>query len=238
MPLHELCMIKQYLKKIIQTGGIDLIRYNRSLVYYNSLYIKYSEFTMLPQDTFVSNLDLCNQFSNVEGDIVECGVWRGGMAASLAEVMGKTRKIHLFDSFEGLPPAKEIDGKEALAWQADINSVGYYNNCAADESFVIAALKIANHENYRLYKGWFQHTLDGYQGEEIAILRLDADWYDSVKECLVKLFPQVAAGGIVVIDDYYTWDGCAKAVHDYLAEMRSASRIYQWNNQIAYIIKK
>ena len=231
-------MAKQFIKKVAQLGGIDLKRYNRSLDYYNNLYNKYMYFTMIPKDAFVNNLELCSHFLNVEGDIVECGVWRGGMIAAMAELAGKKREIHLFDSFEGLPPAQQIDGKEALAWQADTTSPGYHHNCTADESFAIAALKKAEHDNYQLYKGWFQTTLHIYKGNKIAILRLDGDWYDSVKECLVKLFPLVVEGGAVIIDDYYTWDGCAKAVHDYLSEVKSPARVHQWNNQVAYIIKK
>ena len=75
--------------------------------------------------------------------------------------------------------------------------------------------------------------------KEIAILRLDGDWDAySVKECLVKLFPLVSENGLVIIDDYYTWDGCSKAVHDYLSEVKSPSRVFQWKNQVAYIIRK
>jgi O-methyltransferase len=231
-------MAMQFIKKIVRLGGIDLKRYNKALAHYKNLYNKYKDFTMIPEEAFVSNLELCTKFLKVEGDIVECGVWRGGMIAAIAELTEKNKTVHLFDSFEGLPPAQEIDGKEALNWQADSMSLGYHNNCSAEESFVISALRKANHENYQLYKGWFQDTLPTYKGNKIAILRLDGDWYDSVKECLLKLFPLVTESGVVIIDDYYTWDGCAKAVHDYLSEIKSPSRVYQWNNQVAYILKK
>lgn len=231
-------MTKQFLKRILRLGGIDLKRYDKSVNYYMSLYEKYKEFTMIPLGVFVSNIELSSRFLGVEGDVVECGVWRGGMIAAIAELAGKDRMIHLFDSFEGLPPAKEIDGKRALQWQTDTTSPGYYNNCATDESFAIEALKKANHDNYHMYKGWFQNTLTSYKGNKISILRLDGDWYDSVKVCLEKLFPHVTEGGAIIIDDYYTWDGCAKAVHDYLSEIKSPSRVHQWNNQVAYVIKK
>jgi O-methyltransferase len=231
-------MAKTLVKKIIRLGGIDLKRYDKALVEYKSLYKKYQAFTMIPEELFIANLDLCNRFSLLEGDVVECGVWRGGMAAAMAEVTGPKKRFHLFDSFKGLPPAKEIDGKEALSWQKDTESSNYHDNCAADESFVIEAFKRAKHHDYTLYKGWFENTLSKYEGGEISILRLDGDWYDSIKICLDKLFPLVKEGGLILLDDYYTWDGCTKAVHDYLCETKSPSRIYQWNNQVAYIIKK
>lgn len=231
-------MAKRLIKKIARLGGIDISRYNRARDFYRTLYAKYQSFTMIPEENFISNLELSSNFLDVEGDIVECGVWRGGMTAALAELANAKKRIHLFDSFEGLPPAKEIDGKEAVAWQQDTKASTYYDNCTADESFAIDAMKKSGVPDYRLYKGWFQDTLSQYEGGPIAILRLDGDWYDSVKVCLDKLYPLVTEGGVIIVDDYYTWDGCTKAVHDYLAEHKSPARIYQWNNQVAYIVKK
>jgi O-methyltransferase len=229
---------KAIVKTLFNLGGIDVKKYNKSLALYQSLFEKYKTFTMIPKQLFVSNLALCDQFRQLEGDYVECGVWRGGMSAAISEVLRRKNTMHLFDSFEGLPPAKEIDGKEAIAWQKDINAPGYFDNCSADESFAIQAMALAGNKNYKIYKGWFNQTLPDFKNQAIAILRLDGDWYDSIIECLNNLFPQVINGGIVIIDDYYAWDGCAKAVHDYLSETKSASRLHQWDNQIAYILKK
>src|SRR5258707_5490017 len=160
------------------------------------------------------------------------------MSAAISETIGRERQIHLFDSFEGLPLAKEIDGKEALAWQANVHSPEYYNNCAADESFVKEAMKLAGSLNYKIYKGWFEVTLSTYPKNSISILRLDGDWYDSIKSCLEHLYPVVVSGGIIILDDYYSWDGCSKAVHDYLAETKSPSRLHEWRGNVAYLIKK
>ena len=63
--------------------------------------------------------------------IVECGCWKGGMSAALIEIGGFQRDYYFFDSFEGLPPAKAIDGPAALAWQADTASPSYHDNCTA-----------------------------------------------------------------------------------------------------------
>ena len=225
-------------KKIAKIAGVEATRYDRRIPVFNDLFNKYREFTMVPRDLFVENLRLCHDYRSISGDFVECGVWRGGMSAAISEVLGADRKIHLFDSFEGLPSAKEIDGKEALTWQQNVTSEGYYDNCTADQSYAIRAMTLASNQNHKIYKGWFQNTLSEIDTKSIAILRLDGDWYDSIKICLDKLFPLVEPGGLVIIDDYYTWDGCSKAVHDYLSEMRSSSRIFQRNNGIAYLIKK
>lgn len=231
-------MSKSLVKKVMKLGGMDVIRHNKELERYRSLYAKYQPYTMIHQDHFALNLELCNAFKHIEGDYVECGVWRGGMSAAIAEVLGKQKSIHLFDSFEGLPPAKDIDGKEALAWQQNTSSPAYFDNCSAEESFVHEAMKLAKHAHYKTYRGWFEKTLSTYEKNPISILRLDGDWYDSIKTCLNHLFPFVVPGGLIILDDYHTWDGCAKAVHDYLSESQSPSRIYQWKDAIGYIIKK
>jgi O-methyltransferase len=229
---------QQIVKKIFQLGGLEVSRYDQSLKLFQDLFKKYKDFTMVPEQLFVSNLELISRYSHLEGDYVECGVWRGGMSAAISEIINKDKTIHLFDSFEGLPPAKEIDGKEALDWQKDVNSVNYHNNCKADEASAKEALDMGGCKNYKIYKGWFNETLPNFKNQKIGILRLDGDWYASILDCLENLFPQVLAGGIILLDDYYTWDGCSKAVHDYLSKTKSASRIHQWNNQVGFIVKK
>lgn len=231
-------MPKQLVKDILQLGGVELRRSDRSLKKFGLLYSKYKEYTMIPELTFIRNLQLCAHFSEVAGDYVECGVWRGGMSGAIAEVIGQHRTLHLFDSFEGLPPAKSIDGDEALAWQKDVTSPGYYDNCTAPESFVHDVMRIAKVTRYKVYKGWFENTMPVFPDLPIAILRLDGDWYDSTMVSLRNLFPKVVVGGIVILDDYHTWDGCTRAVHDFLSEIKSGSRVCQWENHVAYIQKR
>jgi O-methyltransferase len=229
---------KTIVKQIFHLGGVDIRRYDGTLTLFQDLFKKYREFTMVPEQQFISNLELCNFYRNLEGDYVECGVWRGGMSAAIAEILDKSKTVHLFDSFEGLPLAREIDGKEALDWQSNVSAPGYFNNCRAEETYAKQAMALTGYQNYKVYKGWFNKTLPKFQNQKIGILRLDGDWYDSIIECLHNLFPQVIPGGIILLDDYYTWDGCAKAVHDYLSRTSSPSRVHQWNNQVGYIIKK
>jgi len=223
---------------MLHLGGVDLKPYDRLRDQFLSLYKKYQDYTMIPQDLFIANLELCHRYKNLQGDYVECGVWRAGMSGAIAEILDDEKMLHLFDSFEGLPPAQEIDGEEALAWQKDTNASGYFNNCAAEETYARQAMTLAGRENYKIYKGWFNETLPSFNNRTIGILRLDGDWYDSIMDCFNNLFPQVINGGIILLDDYYTWDGCSKAVHDYLSKIKSPSRVHQWNNQIGYIIKK
>ena len=90
-----------------------------------------------------------------------------------------------------------------------------------------------------LVPGWFSETLPGFAPPEgIAVLRLDADWYESTKQCLDALYAQVVPGGVILIDDYYTWEGCTKAVHDYLSEAKLSDRIRQSRiGGVCYIVR-
>src|SRR5579862_5310500 len=82
---------------------------------------KYHDFTMVPRRIFAANLILCAEYAPPNGCIIECGVWRGGMSAAMADILpGRTHL--LFDSFEGLPPATAMDGEAALNYQRDTSS--------------------------------------------------------------------------------------------------------------------
>jgi O-methyltransferase len=202
-----------------------------------SLYDKYKGFTMISESTFLANLKLCWAYKDVPGIIIECGVWRGGMIAAISEVLGNQRKYYLFDSFEGLPPVQEIDGEAAKKWQSDTFGTMYHDNCKAEQSYAREAMDLANCYNYHLVKGWFSDTLPSFNSEEqIAILRLDGDWYESTIQCLTALYPKVTSGGVIILDDYYTWDGCSKALHDYLSAHSLPDKIYQIHGN-CYLIK-
>jgi O-methyltransferase len=144
----------------------------------------------------------------------------------------------LFDSFEGLPEVKEIDGPDAQIWQSNTNGIDYFDNCKADINDARTAMIRSGAKQYTINKGWFNETLKTFSFPEgIAILRLDADWYDSTMDCLVNLFPRINKGGILILDDYYTWEGCSKAIHDYLSTHKLPYRIHSVHG-ICYLIKQ
>ena len=159
------------------------------------------------------------------------------MIAGMVDILGAERTYYLFDSFEGLPEVKEIDGVSAKVWQSNKEGVDYFDNCKADESDAREAMQRSGATNYNINKGWFSESLTSFNSPNgIAVLRLDADWYDSTMDCLVQLFPKINAGGILILDDYYTWEGCAKAIHDYLSANKLPYRIHS-HKDICYIIK-
>jgi len=194
---------------------------------------------MVPFSAYWRNLELARRFRHLPGAIVECGVWRGGMSAGLTKVLGRDRSYYLLDSFEGLPAPKEIDGQAAKDWAADRGSPTYFDNCRAEQGYATEAMLRAGVTNARFVKGWFDQTLPTFDLKEpIAVLRLDGDWYDSTLCCLRHLYDRVAPGGLIIIDDYSTWEGCTRAVHDFLAEHKAGTPICQFENQLAYIIKR
>ena len=200
------------------------------------IYSSYSRYTMIPEEVFIDNLKLVWEFRGVQGVVVECGVWRGGMSAGIASIFPE-REFFLFDSFEGLPEAREIDGESALAWQRQKDNPGYFDNCRAEVTIAERAM-LSTGVKFHLIKGWFNETLPVTQfNNSIAILRLDADWYESTLDCLTNLYPFVRKGGVVIFDDYYTWDGCSRAVHDYLSRHSLTARLHKTSGGIPYLIK-
>lgn len=193
---------------------------------------------MIPRSEYLNNLSLAERVRSLPGCVVECGVWRGGMSAGIGMVMGPDRDYFLFDSFEGLPPAREIDGKAAIEWQNDKDSPDYRDNCAADMAFAEQAMRRAGIQSFHLKKGWFDKTLPVFQPPaSIAMLRLDGDWYDSTMVCLTHLFDFVTPGGLILLDDYHTWDGCSRALHDFLSR-RSATERIQSLGGVCFLEKK
>jgi O-methyltransferase len=205
------------------------------------LYRKHRRNTMTHATAYISNLLLARRVLEVPGCVIECGVWRGGMIAGIAEVLGPDRDYFLFDSFEGLPKAQRLDGESIAAWQRDIESPAYFDNCRASEDEARAAMRMAGAPRFATVKGWFDRTVPSFKPPSpIALLRLDGDLYESTKVCLESLYQHVAAGGLIVVDDYGTWEGCARAVNEFLAHTSEdhVPRLRQYANRVFYIVKE
>lgn len=231
--------MKKQINKILKTLNYLISK----RVYYLKfffVYKKFKSFTMIPKETYIENLRICRAYSFLEGDIIECGTWKGGMIAGMAGILGNNnRTYYLFDSFEGLPIAKDIDGQDALNWQKNTSAINYFDNCKTDINYAREAMKLSNANDVIFFKGWFSDTLPNFRtNRKIAILRLDGDWYESILTCMEYLYPQVVHKGLVIIDDYYIWDGTSKAIHDYLSKIKSSSKINKLHGGVAYIIKE
>ena len=194
---------------------------------YRRIQRRFRAFTMIPPRQYRDNPALCDSVRHVPGTVVECGTWKGGMSAGMASLLGPDRTYYLFDSFDGLPPAgpadRDIWGQSGTDWQA-----ATIHNDRAPERFAREAMRRSGAPHVHIQPGWFEQTLPQYDGGPIAVLRADGDWYCSTMETLTHLYRYVVPGGIIIFDDHYYWDGCSKAVHDFLAQTDARETIHQF----------
>ncbi|MBI1352140.1 MAG: macrocin O-methyltransferase [Actinomycetales bacterium] len=166
----------------------------------------------------------------IPGDLVECGVWRGGsvmaMAGELARLGVEDRRLWLYDTFEGMtaPTADDVEegtGRTAADMLAE-TPVEDGNNvwCVAGRADVEANVRSTGYpfEQFEFVEGDVAKTLPERAPQQVAMLRLDTDWYESTKIGLELLYPRLAVGGVCILDDYGHWLGARKAVDDYFAE--------------------
>ena len=176
--------------------------------------------------------------NNIEGDFVECGVWRGGCALAIAMVLndlGVDRKIYLYDTFEGMtePTKNDLTYLKKGAYETFKNLQKETHNewCYASINDVKAQFKkFGLEENAKFIKGDVLETLKEEINlpNKIALIRLDTDWYESTKQEMQILFPKLQKEGVVLIDDYGWWQGSRKAVDEYLKSKDLMERILLW----------
>lgn len=164
--------------------------------------------------------------AKIPGDFVECGVWKGGsamiIASTLKELGINNKKIYLYDTFEGASKPTESDytigeGEKALdLWRK--------NKENSDEKLFFSSLSEVKKNMFSIkypkekiifVKGKVEDTIPKTLPENISLLRLDTDWYESTKHELEYLYPLLSQKGILIIDDYGCWAGAKKAVDEY-----------------------
>jgi len=186
-------------------------------------------FTMLSPARIIGFRDavLYVERRGIPGAIVECGVWRGGamMAAALTalEAGPGSRDLYLFDTFEGMPPPADVDRDPAgvraedLLAHADRETSWLWAYASLDD--VRANMGTTGYPPHRLHyvKGRVEDTVPREAPGEIAVLRLDTDWYESTKHELLHLMPRLVPNGVLIIDDFGDWAGSRKAVEEFLS---------------------
>ena len=166
--------------------------------------------------------------AGIEGDFVEAGCWKGGISALfgyMCEKEGKGRKAWVFDSFEGMSEAIEkIDGTNAMAEDVQLRNFNLddFNETCYD-------LMKLKEDTFQVYPGWVDETMltGGEELGEIAILRVDVDWYEPTKVVIETLYPKLIQGGYFICDDYGYWKGARKACDDYRIEHDLMDKIHQ-----------
>jgi hypothetical protein len=170
--------------------------------------------------------------SDIPGEFVECGVWRGGSAMAIAlklQNLGvKDRAIHLYDTFSGMTDPTNFDeiissgdSASTLLNQANRNLIKQRFTrdvrAIALREEVEDNLRMIDYpfKNFHFVEGPVETTLSSGFSKPICLLRLDTDFYESTRIELEVLFPRLVTAGILIVDDYGHWLGARKAVDEY-----------------------
>jgi O-methyltransferase len=188
--------------------------------------------------------------AGVAGDLAECGVWRGGscmlMAFGLLRASDTGRRIYLYDTFAGHPPpdpAKDVDlwGNRGIDdWRAQESAGTLREWGAASLAEVRENLLSTCYPEDRLIfvEGMVETTLPATAPEKLALLRLDSDWYESTRVALRHLYPRLAEGGVLIIDDYGHYRGQRQAVDEYFAEIGERPLLHRIDYSCRVMVKR
>jgi len=223
---------------------MDNLHVNISDIESFSNYLIISRITMVSKERLMNLYNKCLQFNNTCYSFVECGVAAGGCLALMKKYAGPNNLIIGFDSFDGMP---ELSSKDInLDYNKSDPIAGFGkpgDNLSGGIDNVINNFKLCdlNFDNVILVKGYFS---DSFQNPnniksigEIAILRLDGDWYESTKICLEKLYDSVIVGGVIIIDDYGHWVGAKTATDEFRTMYNIESQLIQTDYTEHYWVK-
>ena len=225
-------MIRSVVKKALsKIGTFDEFSLDEISESDNDILRSVKRFTMTSPERVYAILEAVRYVikANVPGSIVECGVWRGGTMMAVAQLLRKLGKmekdLYLFDTFEGMPTPGDNDvdfrgrvAKREFLTRKRTNDTS--NWCYASLADVQSNLDSVGYLNSQIHYivGKVEETIPDHAPEEISILRLDTDWYESTKHELVYLYPRLVKGGVLIIDDYGHWQGARKAVEEYFSD--------------------
>lgn len=226
------------LKKIIEKLGYQIQKKNKRYFPVEATNSEIDTLNFVKEYTMTSSQRIWSLITattyviknNIKGDFVECGVWRGGSSMAVARTLlalnDRSRALHLYDTFSGMTEPTQFDVEATSGLQADAllntTSKGDGNNiwCIASKEDVSMNMAKTGYpsEKVNYVVGDVSKTLQTPFPNEIALLRLDTDWYESTKIELEILFPRLVPGGICIIDDYGHWAGARRAVDEYFAK--------------------
>lgn len=229
-------IIKQPIIKIFSKFGYT-ISYNADNLLlkisadFKDIYYKTAPYTQTSPERIYAMYKATQYISEnkIKGDIVECGVWKGGSIMVSALVLKKLkdtkRKLYLYDTYEGMSKPEEIDTQASnnlnglRFWKSNqTNTVNKWNYVSLEEVERNLSLTKYPKENLIFVKGLVEDTIPKNAPSVISLLRLDTDFYKSTYHELQYLFPRLSQGGIIIFDDYASWRGAKKAIDKYFKE--------------------
>lgn len=233
-------MIKKIIKKLMESRGLQVVSKNQHLygepvegeldTHFMDMVKGCQPYTM----TSLERLFAAHQAAKyihenmILGDVVECGVWKGGssmmMMMTLLSLGDTSRNFYLYDTFEGMSEPTDADislkGEDADIEYTKSQKNDHNEWCYSPIEEVQSNVWSSGYpkQNIKFVKGKVEDTMPETLPEDIAILRLDTDWYESTYHELVHLYPLLTVNGVLIIDDYGHWVGAKKAVDQYFEE--------------------
>jgi len=249
-------MLKSLLQKTLKTFGYEIKKINPTInaagvsidmiePEFFEIYNKckpHSTCTIEPMYSLFKSVEYIVK-NNVKGDCVECGVFKGGSAMMIALTLlhfkDTTRNIYLYDTFEGMaaPTKNDVDFDGNDAGNLLDNSIKEKDNiwCYSPIEEVKKNMESTGYDSEKiiLIKGKVEDTIPNTTPQNIALLRLDTDWYESTHHELIHLYPLLVKSGVLIIDDYGHWKGARKAVDDYFQNQEDKILL----NRIDYTVR-
>jgi O-methyltransferase len=194
-------------------------------------------YTMTPPEVTLNAIRAAQYVAeyNIPGAVVECGVWRGGVSMAMAARLKMARQfkdLYLYDTFDGMSEPTENDIAPS-GQKADV----LLKNLEKDEQNHIWAFapidKVRKNvesvgypaDKIKFVVGKVEDTIPETMPDQIALLRLDTDWYESTKHELLHLYPLLVSGGVLILDDYGYWAGARKAVDEFFNSLPMKSEL-------------
>ncbi|MBX3168080.1 MAG: class I SAM-dependent methyltransferase [Candidatus Eremiobacteraeota bacterium] len=226
---HPEAQVKHVLRQLTPELAVEWFRRN-----------SWQAYTLL-DESGLDNIQRCTWEvleKNVPGDLIECGVWRGGscifMRGLLRAYGDGRRQVWVADSFQGLPqPDPQVSPLDAIAHEF-LRVIGGLR-CSQEEVIENFRRFDLLDRRVRFLPGWFQETLGSAPIERLALIRLDADYYESTRQALEALYPKLSPGGFVIVDDYGSAGlEARRAVDDFRRQRSIRGNLRGVNQNIAY----
>lgn len=211
--------MKKYIKVAFRMFGYEISKISRSGALlsqpfwdsqneFNALYEQIRRYTVVSKNRCFMLYQLLRYASNLDGDIAEVGVYKGGTAKLIAKA-APYKNVHLFDTFSGMPP---------ICTEIDIHKVKDFS----DISLPSVKSFLKDCPNITFYQGVFPDTARPVKDKRFSFVYIDVDLYRSVKDCLEFFYDRMIGAGVMVIDDYKSLacPGVEKAISEFLADKK------------------